>query len=85
MFFQGHIENGMVVFDEPISLRPGTVVRVEPVAAPRDETAANESVVADTDLPYTYQQMAQAWQTISKPIPEAEVRLSIDPDDYPLF
>jgi hypothetical protein len=29
MTYQGHIENGIVVFDEPISLPDGTEVRVE--------------------------------------------------------
>jgi len=41
MSYQGHIENGVVVFDQPVSLPNGTEVRVEPVAAPRDPAAAS--------------------------------------------
>jgi|SRR5579859_6217038 len=29
MSFQGHIENGVVVFDEPVTIPEGTAVRVE--------------------------------------------------------
>lgn len=32
MSFEGHIENGVVVFDKPVSLPNGTPVRVEVVA-----------------------------------------------------
>jgi hypothetical protein len=32
MIYKGHIENGVVVFAEPIPLAPGTEVRVEAVA-----------------------------------------------------
>src|SRR5207244_3854739 len=31
MNFQGHVERGVVIFDEPVSLPDGTEVRVEPV------------------------------------------------------
>jgi hypothetical protein len=31
MSFQGHVENGAVVMDEPLSLPNGTVVEVNPV------------------------------------------------------
>ena len=34
MTFQGHIENGVVVFDEPVPLPEGTAVHVEPVHGP---------------------------------------------------
>ncbi len=33
MTLEGHIENGVVVFREPVSLPDGTAVRVEVVAA----------------------------------------------------
>jgi hypothetical protein len=33
MSFQGHIHNGVVVFDEPAALPEGTKVRVEPLNA----------------------------------------------------
>ncbi len=31
MTYKGHVENGAVVLDEPVSLPDGTEVRVEPV------------------------------------------------------
>jgi hypothetical protein len=34
MSYSGRIENGMIVFNEPVSLPDGTDVRVEPVNAP---------------------------------------------------
>ena len=40
MSFQGHIENGVVVFDEPVLLPEGASVRVELVAAPVRKTLA---------------------------------------------
>ena len=85
MSFQGHIENGLVVLDEPLSLPNGTAVRIEPVEAPREKAESWGPVVADTDQPRTLQQMAQAWKTVAKPIPADDIPLSVDPDDYPLF
>jgi hypothetical protein len=85
MSFQGHIENGVVVLDEPMSLPNGTVVRIEPVLDPKEKPESWGPVVADTDQSYTVQQMAQAWKAVTKPIPEGDNRLSVDPDDYPLF
>ena len=85
MSFQGHIENGVVVLDEPVSLPNGTVVRVEPVEAAKERAESWGPVFADTDQPYTMQQMAQAWKAVTKPIPEDDIPVSVDPDDYPLF
>lgn len=34
MSFTGHVENGVVVFDEPMTFAEGTKVRVEPVTEP---------------------------------------------------
>ena len=66
--------------------RHGKVNRqVEPVAAAEQKAESWGPVSADTDQPYTMQQMAQAWKRITKPIPEDDIRLSVDPDDYPLF
>ncbi len=31
MVYQGHIENGVVIFNQPVPLPNGTAVRVEPV------------------------------------------------------
>ena len=40
MSFQGHIENGMVILDEPVALPDGTLVRIEPLGeAPRKTLA----------------------------------------------
>jgi hypothetical protein len=85
MSFQGHIENGAVVLDEPVSLPNGTVVRIELVDAAKEQAKVRGPVVADTDQAYTVQQMAQVWKAVTKPIPENGSLLSIDPDDYPLF
>ena len=85
MSFQGHIENGVVVLDEPMSLPNGTVVRIEPVEASREKVESWGSVDADTDQPRTMQQMAQAWKAVAKPIPADYISISVDPDDYPLF
>jgi hypothetical protein len=39
----------------------------------------------DTDCPASAPQMARAWQTISRPLPEDDGVVSVDPDDYPLL
>ena len=53
MAFQGHVENGVVVFDEPVTLPDGAAVRVEPVSAPRKTLAERfKNVIgAGVDLP----------------------------------
>ncbi|HWL92361.1 MAG TPA: hypothetical protein VNT79_02410 [Phycisphaerae bacterium] len=38
MSFTGRVHNGTVVFDQPLSLNDGTLVRVEPLA---ESTASN--------------------------------------------
>lgn len=45
MTLEGRIENGVVVFNEPVSLPDGTPVRVQVVAAtpPRGQNAATRS------------------------------------------
>jgi hypothetical protein len=56
-------------------------------AGPTEDSASEtwESVVPDTDYSCTAQQMARAWRAITRPLPEDDVPLSVDPDDYPLF
>ena len=49
MSFMGRVENGVVVFDQPVSIPEGTTVRVEPIldATPptkRDWDAAMQAV-----------------------------------------
>ena len=54
MSFQGHVENGVVVFDEPVTLPEGTAVRVQPVTTPSRKTLAErfKNVIgAGVDLP----------------------------------
>ncbi|MCI0637480.1 MAG: hypothetical protein L0Y70_00285 [Gemmataceae bacterium] len=54
MSIHGHIENGVVVFDEPVTLAEGTAVRVEPVSIPPRKTLAErfKNVIgAGVDLP----------------------------------
>ena len=41
MVYQGHVENGVVVFDEPADLPDGTRVRIEPVKARTRRTLAD--------------------------------------------
>jgi hypothetical protein len=83
MSFQGHIENGGVVLDNPVPLPDGTVVRIEPVE--ESKAKADSPVLADTDQTHTTQQMAHAWNAITKSIRAEDVALPVDPDDYPLF
>lgn len=85
MSFQGHIENGVVVFDEAAPLAEGTRVRVEAVDKPLQEADSSERPVLDAKESYSVRQMAHAWRAISEPIPEDHIRLSVDPDEYPLF
>ena len=40
MSFEGHIENGVAVFDEPVSLPDGVKVRIVPVAVATSNSAA---------------------------------------------
>jgi hypothetical protein len=40
MSFQGHIENGVVVFDEPTAFPEGATVRVELAGAPTGKSLA---------------------------------------------
>jgi hypothetical protein len=42
MSYQGHIEDGLVVFDEPVSLPDGTEAIVEPIASGRGAAPASE-------------------------------------------
>jgi hypothetical protein len=53
MSFQGHIENGVVVFDEPLTVPDGTPVRVEVIAPPKKTLAERfKNVIgAGVDLP----------------------------------
>jgi hypothetical protein len=54
MSYQGHMHNGVVVFDGPIDLAEGTPVRVEPVEPPVRKTLAErfKNVIgAGVDLP----------------------------------
>ena len=54
MSFQGHVQNGVVVFDEPVSLPEGRVARVEPATMPARKTLAERYknvISAAVDLP----------------------------------
>ena len=51
MPFQGHIENGLVVFDERVSLPNGTVVRVELVTPFEEKQPSSETRATNTNLP----------------------------------
>ena len=42
-----------------------------------------ESFVPDTDEAHTADQMARAWQTITKPLPVDDTQVSVDPNDAP--
>ncbi len=58
MSFQGNIENGVVVFDEPVSIPEGTAVRVETLAAPRKTLAERFKNVIDL-FPYSPWEVCQ--------------------------
>jgi len=52
MSLEGHIENGVVVFDRPVSLPNGTPVRVEVVAPGKTLAEPFQGVIgAGVDLP----------------------------------
>jgi hypothetical protein len=38
MTFEGHIQNGVAVFDQPVNLPEGLKVRIEPVTEPAPAT-----------------------------------------------
>jgi hypothetical protein len=42
MSFEGHIQNGVVVFDEPVGVAEGTAVRVEVIAPPGKSQHADD-------------------------------------------
>jgi hypothetical protein len=45
MSLEGRIQDGAVVFDQPVPLAEGTRVRVEPVSVPPDRNGDRESLV----------------------------------------
>jgi hypothetical protein len=54
MSYQGHVRDGVVVFDGPVDLAEGTVVRIEPVEPSPRKTLAErfKNVIgAAVDLP----------------------------------
>lgn len=52
MSLEGHIENGVVVFDQPVSLPNGTTVRVEVLAPLKTLAERFKNVIgAGVDLP----------------------------------
>jgi hypothetical protein len=57
MSFEAHVQGGVVVFDQPVSLPDGTVVRVEPVE-PRQRKSLAERyknvIGAAVDCPRTW-------------------------------
>jgi hypothetical protein len=44
MSFDGHIENGVAVFDEPVSLPDGLKVRIVPVAEKARQTTGRKTL-----------------------------------------
>ncbi len=46
---------------------------------------SEEGCVAHTEQGRTNEEMARAFDAISRPVAQESVPLSIDPDDYPLF
>lgn len=53
MTYRGHIENGLVVLDDTVTLPEGTAVRVEPVNQPRPSLAERfkDVIGCISDLP----------------------------------
>ncbi len=54
MVYRGHVQNGLVVIDDQISLADGTVVFVEPVTSETEKTLAErfkDVIGCISDLP----------------------------------
>ncbi len=45
----------------------------------------DDEYTPDTDRTYTMEQMARAWEALSRPLLEDDAELSFDPDEHPLF
>ncbi len=45
MTYRGHVENGVVVFDEPAPLAEGAPVRVEPIEVSQDLKALRDGLL----------------------------------------
>ena len=50
MTYEGHIENGVVVFDRPVPLPEGTGVRVEPLPPVQRESSPSHEFWRDRTL-----------------------------------
>ncbi len=50
MSYRGHIHNGVVVFDEPVTLADGTSVRVEPAEVVNEPNPPTEPIDASGGL-----------------------------------
>ena len=53
MTYKGHIENGAVVFDEPVDLPEGARVRIDVCQTPLQSEQEYPSSLAETLAPYT--------------------------------
>ena len=43
MLYNGHVENGVVIFDDSVALPEGLKVKIEPVAAEGEEDKASDN------------------------------------------
>jgi hypothetical protein len=69
MILEGHIKNGVVVFDDPVSLPEGTPVRVEVVANGQPQT--------ETPSPATLQKRLENFLKHAVDLPE-DAALNVD-------
>jgi len=84
---------GQIILSEPADWPEGCEVLVEPLAeaTPNGKTgptlprAKTESVVPDTDVAMDFMHMAEAFNHLGKPVSQAALEPSLDPDDSPLF
>ena len=72
MTYRGHIENGVVVFDEPVVLPEGTAVRIEPAEVVGNANATIPSAddagaSGEAEQPASPQKQATLYETL-KPI-----------------
>lgn len=50
-----------------------------------DDLADYEPIEPDTDIVWTGEMLARAWEMMTRPVTEESEILTFDPDDYPVY